>query len=269
MKKITEPWMQFLFEVDVLKSQMDFLKNEECFYRGHSNENYVLSPGLQRGLNASSRKIPDWLWGTESDLFYEFRSKAKSLHQQHFSDWDILFFMQHHGVKTRLLDWTDSLGVAVYFALLGYKTEQIEPPCVWILNPYRFNEEFHGERDLWDPLLLNSYEDDNTSNEGYEDLMLYENTGDIFPWDEPIALYPVRKADRLSTQNGYFTIHGNDSRPIDTIVGKRKHILKKVILPKEAIPGAIEFLEHAGINQFSLFPDLDGLSRYLNHKYFN
>jgi hypothetical protein len=268
MKKVSESWMQFLAKVDSVKMKMGFLKNEECFYRGHAKASYVLLPGLYRGIKMTSKVIPDWLWYTESDLFYEFRSKARSLHQQLFSDWDILFFMQHHGVRTRLLDWTDSLGVAVYFALLDYKAGQTELPCVWVLNPYKFNEAFHGTRDLWDPMLLNFYEEYNTKGESYEDFMLYENTGSIFPWDEPIALYPVRKADRLSTQNGYFTIQGNDSRPVDRIVGKRKNILEKVHIPEEAIPGAIEFLSHAGINQFSLFPDLDGLSRYLNYKYF-
>ncbi len=267
-KKYTHEWMQFLAAVETAKTQLGFQKSEECFYRGHLKSSFSLLPGLYRGLHSDKKEIPDWLWNAESDLFYEFRSKAKSLHQHNVSDWDILFFMQHHGVKTRLLDWTDSLGVAVFFALQNYNPTDSDP-CIWILNPYRFNEVFHGTRDLWDPVLLNYYENYDEEGESYQDLMLYGNNGDIIPWDEPIALYPVRKADRLSTQNGYFTIHGNDSRPIEKIIGRRKNILVRVPLPVNATASAFDFLEQAGINQFSLFPDLDGLSRYLNTKYFN
>lgn len=261
-------WQHFLSEVDNAKKIIGFKTNEECFYRGHASTSHLLLPGLYRDLQQHRKRIPDQLWDIESDLFYEFRSKAKSLHQQQLSDWDILFFMQHHGLRTRLLDWTDSLGVAVYFALFDYKAAQHDP-CVWIMNPYKFNEHYHSNsRDLWDPELLNFYKNYNKKGLNYAEMMLYENNGAIVPWNAPVALYPVRKAERLATQNGYFTIHGNDSRPIEKIVAANKKLLAKIPIPKSAIPAAKEFLEQAGINQFSLFPDLDGLSRYLKHKYF-
>jgi FRG domain len=265
--KYSDSWMKFLATIESAKSKIGFEPYEECFYRGHPKSSYTLLPGLYRGIDIHDKRIPDSLWNIESDLFYEFRSKAKDLHGQSLSDWDILFFMQHHGVRTRLLDWTDSLGMAVYFALQNYTPENADP-CIWVLNPYKFNEVFHGTRDIWDPILLNFYRDYYEEGESYQDLMLYENNGKIFPWDKPVGLYPIRKADRLTTQNGYFTIHGNDSRPIDMIIGNRSNLLIKVPIPKDAIPSALDFLRHAGINHFSLFPDLDGLSRYLNQKYF-
>ena len=104
--------------------------------------------------------------------------------------------------------------------------------------------------------------------DSYGDLLLYSEPTDVFSWDEPIGLYPVRRADRLTTQSAYFTIHGNDCRPIEQIVPKSKKICDKIDIPTDAIESADKFLEHAGINQFTLFPDLDGLSKYLNMKYF-
>ena len=262
----SKSWLQFLSEVERVKESLDFEENEECFFRGHTQTSYSLIPGLYRGLKKHYKKIPDYLWQTESDLFYEFRSKARDLHSLNLIDWDILFYMQHHGVKTRLLDWSESLGVAMYFALLDYKKD-LSNPCIWIMNPFKLNEEYHESRDLWDPILLNYYENYYKKGESYDDLILYENTGDIIPWNEPIALYPVRRASRLATQSGYFTVHGNDSRPIEKIIPEGKKIYKKIVLPHQAVDSAKAFLEHAGINQFSLFPDMDGLAEYLNKKY--
>ena len=136
------------------------------------------------------------------------------------------------------------------------------------MNPYKLNEKYHKARDLFDPLLLSYYESYEEEGESYSALILYGEATDIFPWDAPLGLYPVRRADRLTTQSGYFTVHGNDSRPIEKIVPESKKILKKIDLPKDAISSAFAFLDHAGINQFTLFPDMDGLSKYLNYKYF-
>lgn len=263
----SKDWLHFLSEVDNARSDIGFGVNEECFYRGHTQESYKLIPGLYRGVTKIKKRIPDDLWDNESDIFYEFRSKAKELHSQNLNDWDLLFFMQHHGVRTRLLDWTESLAVAIYFALLNYDSAKSHP-CIWIMNPYKFNEKYHNSRDLWDPPLLNFYANYDKEGESYSELMLYENTGDIMPWDEPIALYPMRRANRLVTQSGYFTIHGNDSRPIEQIVTQPKTMLRKVAIPKTAVKSAFAFLEHAGVNHFTLFPDLDGLSRQINYQYF-
>ncbi|HEX7903639.1 MAG TPA: FRG domain-containing protein [Chitinophagaceae bacterium] len=263
----SKSWIGFLEKIEAAKNQIGFLDNEECFYRGHSHTDYLLLPGLYRGFDITGKKIPVPAWNKECDLFYEFRSKAKELHSQNLADWDILFFMQHHGVRTRLLDWSESLGVAIYFSLCNYRPGTSKP-CIWIMNPYKLNEEYHDSRDLFDPLLLNYYEDYEEEGDSYSDLILYTNPSDIFPWDVPIGLYPVRRVDRLTTQSGYFTIHGNDSRPIEKIVSDKKNICKKIEIPTDAIDSAFAFLEHAGINQFTLFPDMDGLAAYLNKKYF-
>lgn len=175
--------------------------------------------------------------------------------------------MQHHGSKTRLLDWSESFGVALYFSLLNYDPA-VHKPCIWLLNPYRLNEEYNESRDLYAPENLDRWDKEEEEWISYSDYLLYKHWEDGIWWKQPIALYPIRRVDRLTTQGGYFTIHGMDMRPIKQIVPARKNIWKKIELPVAAIETAFLFLEQAGINHFTMFPDLEGLANYLNKKYY-
>lgn len=262
-------WHQFLDDIRKAKEKLKFEKNEECFYRGHPDNTWHLSPGLFRDMpKTKNNLITRDRWWVESDLYYEFRSRARVLHNNSLTDWDVLFFMQHHGVKTRLLDWSESLGPAIYFALIGCKKPGYGQPCIWLLNPYGLNEKFHDGRELWSPENLDTYNP--KYDYSYEELLLggyEEEGGEMFYWDEPVAIYPNRRGDRLTNQGGYFTIHGNNVLPINKMKGNEDYVVK-VDLPKAAIDSALEFLELSGINHFTLFPDLDGLAKYLNSKYF-
>jgi hypothetical protein len=263
--KYTDAWFRFMEDLERAKSSLKFQNNEECFFRGHNQETHNLRPGLFRGINDSIDEIPDEIWEAEYSMFYEFRARAKEVHQGNLTDWDILFYMQHHGCKTRLLDWTENFGVALYFALMGKRDADFSP-TIWMMNPYTLNEECHDNRDLYSPEFLDHWDDDEEENISYSDIITQDY---YFWWDKPVALYPIRRVDRLTTQGGYFTIHGNDIRPLETILGADQNILKKIVIPKDAITDAEDFLAMAGINEFTMFPDLDGLAQYLNRKYFN
>lgn len=170
-------------------------------------------------------------------MFYEFRARAKEVHNGNLSDWDVLFYMQHHLVKTRLLDWTESSGEALYFALLKYDPAK-SSPGIWLLNPYRLNLLYRKTRDFYAPENLDYF--DKTSGEwlSYSDYLLYVNANDILWWDQPIAIYPIRRVDRLTTQGGYFTIHGKNNRPMEKNSTASKKVLRKIELPKIALKSA-------------------------------
>src|SRR5262245_25102096 len=249
---MSQAWADFLKTVDQRKHDLQLKQQEECFFRGHSNSDWHLHPVLLR--HCLLNKLTDALSNKlEHALYFEFRSRARELHGQSLSDWDVLFYMRHHGLATRLLDWTEVLGVAVYFALRDASTSS--SPCVWLLNPYALNEHSWKKHDLVAPEYLPQ------GDYGFSGYL----TGDRrFDWDKPVALYPLQRNPRLHAQQGYFTIHGNDTRPLDQIM---PDVVKKVALPNEAWEDAKLFLLDAGINEYLLFPDLDGLTRHLHEKY--
>jgi hypothetical protein len=246
---------EFLARIEEAKANLKFKEGEECFFRGHSDCQWELLPTLLR--HSKRAKLNDLgLRSLEGDLFFEFQARARELHPQVLSDWEILQFMRHHGVATRLLDWTEALGVALYFAVHNKNGTE---PCIWLLNPYSLNEHEDSweMRDLVSPDYLGG-----SDGWDYSDFMI--DFDDLsFGWRHPVALYPVQRSSRLHAQRGYFTIHGDLVQPLDKINPK---VVKKVDIPFPIIPDVREFLGIAGINDYSMFPDLDGLARDLHRK---
>lgn len=131
-----------------------------------------------------------------------------------------------------------------------------ERPCVWVLNPYELNaKEWKGTRDLANPHYL--MDDDESWD--YGDFLLAPKN---FPRG-PIAVYPIQRSNRVRAQRGWFTMHGSDRRGIEESVPKA---LWKIVLEKDAEAGALAFLEHAGLNAYTIYSDLDSLTRELHRK---
>src|SRR5690606_30712125 len=64
------------------------------------------------------------------------------------NEWNIYFLMQHYGLKTRLLDWTESALIALYFGLKNQENE--EDTRLWILSPLRLNR--NSSKILFEPI---------------------------------------------------------------------------------------------------------------------
>lgn len=251
----------FLIEIEEYVEK--FERSLVPFYRGVPNSTFELLPSIFRNREKWQEPYSN-VSKLENNLFYDFSSYADGLLNVK-NQWDILFKMQHHGVPTRLLDWTESIGVALYFALNF--SDEINKPCIWVLDPYRLNElEINKEKftsrnysTLYNPNsdFIRSY---------YETFIVnFENENDLV-FTKPQALYPVKSNERIRAQWGVFTIHGTDEKCLSKQVDK--NVLKKFIIPQRVIPHAKKFLNNASINHFSMMPDFDGLQRYLKSFYY-
>jgi hypothetical protein len=118
-------WDEFLSRIELARREIGCSSSdpEEAWFRGHTNSKFKLMPSLFRTFeNPNTEATWDRILQTESDLFWEFAARARQIHGTLENHWDILFAMQHYGTPTRLLDWTETLAVAVYFAILDIET---------------------------------------------------------------------------------------------------------------------------------------------------
>jgi hypothetical protein len=98
-------WADFLSQVRAARE--DLGNPSVVWYRGHSRAYYKLVPSLLRN--------PIWA-AKEQILFDEYERSASRLLDKRQNDWELLIDMQHYGIPTRLLDWTDVLGISLAFA---------------------------------------------------------------------------------------------------------------------------------------------------------
>jgi hypothetical protein len=96
------------------------------WFRGHADVEWELTPNIFRTKNGIT--VVD-----EGELYNEFVRRGHSLPGSSADGWHSYFMMQHHEVPCRLLDWTDSALIALYFALHKSQTDA----AVWVLNNYR------------------------------------------------------------------------------------------------------------------------------------
>jgi len=151
----------------------------------------------------------------ENEMIQMFRMKANNYgNVPEFSRTDLwLFLMQHCGLPTRLLDWTEGSLIALFFAINRFEEGDI--PIVWVLNPLILNF-----------LSFSSFEF-NLTWKGYKakhpvsigNISAAFTLGqDKYQSDFPIAIYPHSIHPRISAQRGCFTVHGKCHESLDKIL---------------------------------------------------
>lgn len=245
-----DAWTGFVVEVAARVAELGFRGDEEPWFRGTDGAADALTAGLFRQRLTRSQTA-----GVEVDAYFEFRARAHEAHGVGADGWDALFFMQHYGVPTRLLDWTATLHTAVFVALEAPAGRTADPAraVVHVLNPYALNAlQPDGERRVHSPERVAA---------DYAAALL-----DPREWDfDVVALYPAHRSARQRAQRGFFTFHGSP-RDLARYEGRRR-FLRSVALPATAFPAARYMLWLAGTDKYALFPELAGLGESIARKY--
>jgi hypothetical protein len=117
--------------------------DQVLWFRGSKCSQHSLAPGLYR----NGDRTPEEAYAMEERLITLYRQRSLPFWPEGYpqSDWEHLFSMQHHQVRTRLLDWTENAFVGLWFALDGdCKKDHECSPAVWLLDPQELNRASLG-----------------------------------------------------------------------------------------------------------------------------
>jgi hypothetical protein len=216
------------------------------WFRGHSDSTWQLLPGFMRSTSETS----------ETTLLNRFKQSAAMLAERRpATSFDWTFLMQHYGVPTRLLDWSESPLISMYFAVEDWAAKPDTDAALWCLWPTALNQNANIV-DKVEGKYIPSFEDDELQT--YTVDSLRQNTRlELFP----VATIATRNNARIQAQMGTFTIHHNKKVAIEE-VGDRSHVAKYTI-PHAARETLADELKLLGMTKFSLFPELASVGAIL------
>jgi len=247
--------------------------NEVLWWRGQADESTFLQPG-------AFRKRPDGKSYDEYALLDHFRKRGigKLGHRpQPSSDFNWLLLAQHYGLPTRLLDWSESPLVALYFAVYdgedGSKSDQMNG-SFWMLSPDCMNENESLSNDPENAFKGLANSEDHVvqamamevSGYGKNAILrrhpcLTRNEAGEINYPDVLAIATEDIDERIIAQSGRFTIHschdGIETRR------KAKHYLREFIIPSSSKKSLRDELCLMGIRKWNLFPDLQTLAQEL------
>lgn len=245
---------EYLRRVEMLQRRA----RQPLWFRGAGVATHALVPSLYRHPSVNSSADLEDL---ERQLMVRFRQRSIPYHSRDLSnDWEAVFFMQHYGVPTRLLDWTENPLTGLHFAMMSApkkanQTQYTKSAAIWILDPVKWNQtalkhvSYTGE-----PLTAGD-----EGLKGYSPLSPHEDMA-----KHPVALYGAHNSARIVAQQGVFTIFGTDQTPMEKLVKKKtfpSNALCRVVVPAGRIPSMRKSLLNQGITESTIFPDFEGLAR--------
>lgn len=225
-------------------------------FRGLSDANFKLKTTLIR-LGGNFVEL-------EHHLLRNFSKYANRNVVERDSVWHWLGVAQHHGLPTRLLDWTYSPFVAMHFATANIEKFDIDG-VVWAVNYVKAHK------------LLPAILKDELQKEGSDVFtvkMLLKHVHSLRELDSLslqkdfiLFLEPPSIDERFINQFAFFSISSNPKLVLDDWLLLYPDIWNKIIIPAELKWEIRDKLDQTNITERVLFPGLDGLSQWLKRQY--
>lgn len=240
---------------------------ESLWFRGCGKASYKLLPSLYRHKVA---RTPNQFADLEQKLIARFRQRSLPYHTRSLDkDWNTLFFMQHYGIPTRLLDWTENPLIALHFALMGAPAKRTskgvtfnENATVWILDPKKWNQRALDHQSYTGSSLTPG----DAALKGYT-----PNVSSFTDMNKfPVGLYGEHNSPRIVAQQGVFTIFGQIINPMEKIFVDHnfpRGSLVRITIKNTLIDSMRKSLLRHGITESVVYPDLEGLAMEIKRSF--
>lgn len=223
-----------IFTVSSFKEYQDIIldipDDQFTLYRGQNLDKPLL-PKIAR------YDVPN-VENIEREMLEDFQRRSIHLIDHHpGNSWDWLALAQHHGMATRLLDWTENPLIALWFSM--------SPQTDFAISEYSVVWGFNVPMED----IINSTEDK-----------------DPFKGDGNKVFKPNHITKRISSQFGWFTIHKASAEKKFVPFEHNKHYrdrLFKIRVESKCFPECQRRLHNFGINSASMYPDIDGLAKHV------
>lgn len=245
--------------VDSLIRHVNGLPNN-YFFRDQADASWPLKSSLERviGLEWTAAKAQQF----EDFALQQFRSKFhlydhENSHPTSKLAW--LSVMQHYGVPTRLLDFTESPYIALYFALESYSHHLGKEIALFAFD--------------YSAVLQRSIDHIQSKDLGFRETRasvferqdeIFDSVVDRFSYDIAWIAEPLVLNARLDRQGGSFLLSGNRSLQIEAVLGLPLYQdadMQKLVIPPDLVSGVFALLRKMNITSKSLYGDLEGLAR--------
>ena len=232
-----------------VKSISDYIENIERYshdgislFRGQKEDWNLLPKLARKKVTIGSQDRTPTLDQKEQDLIEEFKRRSAPYLTDRVNDdnWELLAIAQHHGLSTRLLDWSTNPLAALWFTVKGGRG---------------------NEKGKYGPVWFYKAEK--------EDVVTNKNESP-FEIGRTKIYIPSHITPRITAQNSVFTVHKYISLH-DWFYKfepncREKIKLIKIKIYKDLYSDFEKQLDAYGINEASMFPGLDGIAKHIEWK---
>lgn len=260
---INQVWNVFL---DKKEDQSIGRYRELCGYRGLPDSTYKLITSLQRICKGPKKSLED-------NVLNNF-AKYAELEVPSIKDsiWRKMIIGQHHGLPTRLLDWSKSPLVALHFATTESNMDMMDQRdcAVWKIDIEKLNDTLPDKYKK----TINEYNQKIFSLEMLESMNADASDKILNMYDEDmgktsmVILEPPSIDPRIVNQYSLFSIVPNDVVSVEEIFEGASEVATKYIINKNLKWQIRDILDEMNINERVIYPGLDGIAQWIGRHYY-